>query len=163
MRKLFFPTFFICLTIFIPSKETPTLTIGRARSHEDMSGTYTPLDVSLSTEDKGTKVKPVDLICVVDKSGSMEGAPFELVLESLRYLINLMDETDNFALVTFSDEAQLVNGLTKMTSENKKKILNNLSTLSANGGTNIYEGLKTALDLLTNDYSSGDRVASIIL
>ena len=157
------PTFFICLTIFIPSKETPTLTIGRARSHEDMSGTYTPLDVSLSTEDKGTKVKPVDLICVVDKSGSMIGTPFELVLESLRYLINLMDETDNFALVTFSDEAQLVNGLTKMTSENKKIILNNLSTLSANGGTNIYEGLKTALDLLTNDYSSGDRVASIIL
>ena len=157
------PTFFICLTIFIPSKETPTLTIGRARSHEDMSGTYTPLDVSLSTEDKGTKVKPVDLICVVDKSGSMEGAPFELVLESLRYLINLMDETDNFALITFSSYAQLVNGLTKMTSENKKIILNSLSTLSAYGMTNIYDGLKTALDLLTNDYSSGDRVASIIL
>ena len=162
MQKLFLLTF-IYLSIFNPSQEIPTLKIGKAKAHRDISGNYTPLAVSLSTEDKGTKVKPVDLICVVDKSGSMEGAPFELVLESLRYLINLMDETDNFALVTFSDDAQLVNGLTKMTSENKKIILNSLSTLSVYGATNIYDGLKTALDLLTNDYSSGDRVASIIL
>jgi len=162
MQKLFLLTF-IYLSIFNPSQEIPTLKIGKAKAHRDISGNYTPLAVSLSTEDKGTKVKPVDLICVVDKSGSMGGKPFELVLESLRYLINLMDETDNFALVTFSDDAQLVNGLTKMTSENKKIILNSLSTLSVYGATNIYDGLKTALDLLTNDYSSGDRVASIIL
>ena len=163
MKKLFLSSFLIYLSFFNLSHETPSLTIGRARSHADISGTYTPLDVSLSTEDKSTKVKPVDLICVVDVSGSMMGAAINLVLESLKYLINLMDESDNFALVTFSSDATLVSGLTKMTEENKKKILDKISGLNADGSTNIYDGLKTALDLFKDDYSSGDRIASIIL
>ena len=91
------------------------------------------------------------------------GAAINLVLESLKYLINLMDESDNFALVTFSSDATLVSGLTKMTEENKKKILDKISGLNAYGSTNIYDGLKTALDLFKDDYSSGDRIASIIL
>ena len=74
-----------------------------------------------------------------------------------------MDESDNFALVTFSSDATLVSGLTKMTEENKKKILDKISGLNAYGSTNIYDGLKTALDLFKDDYSSGDRIASIIL
>ena len=163
MKKLFLSSFLIYLSFFNLSHETPSLTIGRARSHADISGTYTPLDVSLSTEDKSTKVKPVDLICVVDVSGSMMGAAINLVLESLKYLINLMDESDNFALVTFSSDATLVSGLTKMAEENKKKILDKISGLNAYGSTNIYDGLKTALDLFKDDYSSGDRIASIIL
>ena len=75
-----------------------SLTINRSKSHIDKSGYYTPLVVSLSTEDKNEKVKPVDLICIVDISVSMYGEPLDLVKESLKYLIKLMNDTDNFAL-----------------------------------------------------------------
>ena len=36
---------------------SPSLTISRSKSHKDKSGDYTPLFVSLSTEDKEEKVK----------------------------------------------------------------------------------------------------------
>ena len=143
--------------------DSPSLTINRSKSHKDKSGDYTPLVVSLSTEDKAEKVKPVDLICIVDVSGSMYGEPLNLVKESLKYLVKLMSDTDNFALVTFSDDSYLINGLTKMTKENKNLILDNIAKLEDIGGTNIYSGLEEGLKLIKNDYSSGDRIASMIL
>ena len=153
--------FFIILTF--SKSGPPTLTIGRARSHQDMSGAYTPLDVSLLTEDISTKVKPVDLFCILDTSSSMRRNAIELAKESLKYLINLMDESDNFALVTFSSSSKVVNDLTRMTEENKTLILNIISDIYAYGNTNIYSGLEKCLNLLRDDYSSGERIASIIL
>ena len=50
-----------------------------------------------------------------------------------------------------------------MTEENKNLILENIEILRASGGTNIYSGLEKGLQLLKNDYSSGDRIASMIL
>ena len=143
--------------------DSPSLTISRSKAHIDKSGNYTPLVVSLSTEDKDEKMKPVDLICIVDVSYSMVGDPLNLVKESLKYIVNLMNETDNFALVTFSDISYFVNNLTKMTEENKSKILDNIEKLKVIDNTNIYSGLEKGLQLLKNDYSSGDRIASMIL
>ena len=158
-----FPIFVIIVILSLSKSESPSLTIGRARSHEDMSGTYTPLDVSLSSEDKITKVKPVDLVCVLDKSGSMRGNAIKFAEESLKYLINLMDESDRFAFVIFDDTARVRFGLTRVTEENKTLLLN-LVGVGASGGTNIYEGLVEGVNiLLREDYSSGDRVASMIL
>ena len=123
--------FFVILTF--SKSGSPTLTIGRARSHQDMSGAFTPLDVSLSTEDISTKVKPVDLFCILDTSSSMLNKAIELAKESLKYLVNLMDESDNFALVTFSSSSKVVNDLTRMTEENKTLILNIISEIYAYG------------------------------
>ena len=143
--------------------DSPSLTINRSKSHIDKSGNYTPLVVSLSTEDKSEKMKPVDLICIVDVSGSMNGAPINLVKESLKYLVKLMNDTDNFALVTFSGSSQIVNNLTNMTEENKNLILGKIENLVAYGATNIYSGLEKGLQLIKSDYSSGDRISSMIL
>ena len=142
---------------------SPSLTISRSKAHEDKSGDATPLVVSLSTEDKEEKVKSVDLICIVDVSYSMIGDPLDLVKESLKYLVKLMNDTDNFALVTFSDSSIIVNNLTRMTEENKSMILDNIEKLKVMDNTNIYSGLEKGLQLLKNDYSSGDRIASMIL
>ena len=62
-----------------------TLDILRAKSFSDQTGSLTPLVVSLSSEDIMDKVKGVDLICIVDVSGSMDGSPILLVKDSLKY------------------------------------------------------------------------------
>ena len=161
---MFFNIAIIIQILFIKvNSDSPSLTISRSKAHIDKSGSYTPLVVSLSTEDKDEKMKPVDLICIVDVSGSMSGAPINLVKESLNYLVKLMNDTDNFALVTFSSNSQIVNNLINMTEENKNVILGKIQNLRASGGTNIYSGLEKGLQLLKNDYSSGDRIASMIL
>ena len=61
----------------------------------------------------------MDLVFIVIISGSMADEPLDLVKVSLKYLVKLMSNIDNFALVRFSINSQIVNTLTKVTQENK--------------------------------------------
>lgn len=140
-----------------------TLDILRAKSFSDQTGSLTPLVVSLSSEDIMDKVKGVDLICIVDVSGSMSGSPIQLVKDSLKYLVNLMNEQDNVALVKFESSATVLYDFTKMTESNKQRLVTTINGLYASGGTNIYGALQSALDLLKSNYLTGDRIASMIL
>ena len=60
----------ISLQIFvlISNKDEISLNIYRARAHLDQTGNFIPLVVSLSCPDQQEKMKPVDLICIVDIS-----------------------------------------------------------------------------------------------
>ena len=162
MNKRILLVVILQLFVYI-SNDDINLEINRARAHNDQTGDLTPLVVSLSSPDKNEKLKAVDLICIVDISGSMSGTNIELVRESLEYLANLMNEQDNLAIVTFESSATTYLPFTKMTSDNKKNVIQKIKTLDADGGTNIYSGLQQGLSLLTNDYSSGQRIASMIL
>lgn len=155
---------FVLLQIFILiSNEDAYLSISRSRSHEEQTGKLTPLLISLSTDDTKEKMKGVDFVCVVDTSGSMAGSRINLVKESLNYLINLMTSNDNFALVTFDSSSQVVSDFIEMTPENKKTIASKIDSLKGSGGTDILSGLKSALGLIKNDYTSGERICSMIL
>ena len=78
--------------------------------------------------DKAVKIRNVDLICVVDVSGSMEDDnKMNLVKESLTYLANIMTDKDKLAIVAFSDEATTILDLKEMNEKNKVeaiKVLN---------------------------------------
>ena len=139
------------------------LDILRAKSFSDQTGSLTPLVVSLSSEDIMDKVKGVDLICIVDVSGSMYGSPIQLVRDSLKYLVNLMNEQDNVAIVLFSSNANVLYDFTQMTESNKQRLISSINGLNASGGTNIYDALEIALGLLKSNYETGDRIASMIL
>ena len=165
MKESFFCIILVIILVLISSKDkdSMTLEIHRSKSHSDQTGDLTPLIVTLSSEDINKKMKGVDLICVVDVSGSMVGYRIELLIESLKYLVNIMNEQDNFALITFESDVHVINEFTKMTPENKTSILENINKLRAYGGTNIYPAIEKALELINQDYSNGERIASIIL
>ena len=162
MRKGILYLILIYFSLFNLSNSA-SLTIERSQGHEDKSGNYTPLVITLTTEDAKNKTKPVDLICIVDVSGSMGGNKINQVKHSLNYLVNKSESIDNFALVTFSSNSRIVHNFTKMTGDNKPLFRKSIENLYATGMTNIYSGLENALSLLTHDYSSGDRIASMIL
>ena len=127
---------------------TLSIEITKSKSHEDQTGKLTPLVVTISSSDIDEKVKGVDIIFVVDVSGSMAGDKLDLVKESLKYLVSIMDERDRFALVTFSDSSYLIDDLTKMTHDNKIEVINNINVLKNKDNTNIYSGLEKSLSLL---------------
>ena len=139
------------------------LQISKTKSENEITGSLTPLVVQLSSEDKNEKIKGVDLICVVDTSISMDGDEIDLVKESLKYLVKLMNSNDKLAIVSFTLEADTNLELTEMTKEGKDKANNAIDQLTAHGGTRILTGLKEALKIFTDDYTSGDRIASMIL
>lgn len=139
------------------------------------SPTYTPFVIKMKSENKNKIVKGVDIIALADISQSMRGKPFELMKLTLMYLINIMNENDNFSLVSFSYFATLVHGLSKMTEENKKIIIDKINNLKienytdiyqhggVDNGTDIMEGLKLGMNQITQNYSSGERIASIFV
>ena len=164
MKKILLILFAIIqLFSLISNNDSVDFKISRSKSHNDQTGKYTPLVVSLSSEDKINKVRGVDLICIVDVSGSMSGTKIKLVQQSLIELVKLMNEEDNFALIKFTSSPTIVSDFTKMNSNNKSNMINKINTLSAYGGTNFYPALRQALGLLKDNYLSGERVCSMIL
>ncbi len=90
----------------------------------------------------------VSMAIVMDKSGSMDGAAINnaksAALEAVKHLNG---DTQKLALVTYSDGASLVQGLT-----NKKEVLQQkINDIYAAGGTNISSGLVSALSELKSE------------
>ena len=66
---------------------------------------YTPIIVNLLSKDTSQQTSNVDLICVIDISGSMTGEKILLVKESLKKLISLMTEKDRISIVLFNHQS----------------------------------------------------------
>ena len=164
--KNFFLKALIFLKLLLLILGAVDLRITRTSKYEkDKLQNLTPFLVSLSSEDQFKKEKNVDLICIIDVSGSMNGQEIALVKDSLKSLVKLMQETDQIAFVPFesSVDTSKIFPLQPMTTENKDKAYKYIGDLDASGGTSIDLGLEAGLDLLTNDYTTGDRIASMIL
>ena len=89
---------------------------------EKLFNLNTPFAINLTTPepDENDKKSNVDLICVIDISGSMFGAKIEQVKESLKILINLMDEKDRICLILFNSTAENYFDLNYLTKQKKK-------------------------------------------
>ena len=105
----------------------------------------------VKVEEEEEKRVRADLVCVIDISGSMDGNKIYQVKESLKILIDMMDEKDRIALILFHSSANLFNDLEYLTKENKTKIKKKIETINADGGTNIASGLKIAVDILKKE------------
>jgi len=91
------------------------------------------------------------LAIVIDKSGSMNehqgnAVKIELAKEAAIAALDSLSERDQACVITFDTEAHTVLRLTGV--DNKLAIHNAVEEISADGGTNIYSGLKEAYDSL---------------
>ena len=110
----------------------------------------TPFAITLTApeSDENDKKCNADLICVIDVSGSMWGTKIQQVKESLKILLDVMDEKDRICLILFSSFSENYFDLNYLTKENKKILENKINKIEANGGTNILSGLKKAIDVI---------------
>ena len=139
-------------------------------SGDKLFNKYTPIIVNLLSKDTSQQTSNVDLICVIDISGSMTGEKILLVKESLKKLISLMTEKDRISIVLFNHQSFKILDLTYTTSENKIDIKNKINNIKAGGGTIIISGLTTAIDILKLDQLKNkdnkdykNRIPAIIL
>ena len=125
----------------------------------------TPFVINLSTPQPNENDKKcnVDLICVIDVSGSMCGEKIYQVKESLKILISLMGEKDRLCLITFSSNAKNFYNLEYLTKKNKEILEEKINQISAGGGTNILSGLKMAVEIIKTQTYNEKRVSSILL
>ena len=127
----------------------------------------TPFIINLSSPQPENTEKRfnADLICVIDISGSMCGEKIELVKQSLKILVEMMEKNDRLALILFNHSSYNFYDLDFMNDENKKDLLSKINEINAKGGTDILSGLEKAVDILKKekDKTNEDRVSSILL
>lgn len=91
--------------------------------------------------------KPVEMVFVLDCSGSMNGKPIEQAKAAVERGLRLMRPEDTFQIVEFSMQASHFGTRPVLaTPENIRKALTYVDRLNGEGGTMMIEGIKAALD-----------------
>jgi Mg-chelatase subunit ChlD len=122
---------------------------------------------------------PCDICCVVDTSGSMsteveiQGAndkekfglsQLDLVKHALKTIVHSLTRNDRLSIVSFANSASILFRLRSMDDDGRSSALAALERLEDNGQTNLWDGLKTGLEVLAEGKRiSGSNVALFLL
>jgi len=111
---------------------------------------YASLEIKYDNPEISAAKTSVDIVCVLDVSGSMGGEKIENLKKAMEFVISTMGPTDRLSVVSFNDRSYRIHGLARMTEENKgtsKRLVNNLH---AGGGTSIYDGMHAGWEVLSS-------------
>jgi Ca-activated chloride channel family protein len=106
--------------------------------------------------------RPTDLVIVLDRSGSMMGEKIEQARAAVRELVGQLAPDDRFALVTYANLATVTIPFAAADARARGGWLETLASVTADGGTNISNGLDVGMDLVEASRKDG-RTARVIL
>ncbi|KAL5565722.1 hypothetical protein UlMin_028886 [Ulmus minor] len=105
---------------------------------------------------------PVDLVTVLDVSGSMAGTKLALLKRAMGFVVQNLGPSDRLSVIAFSSTARRLFPLRRMSETGRQEALLAVNSLTSNGGTNIAEGLRKGAKVLL-DRKCKNPVSSIIL
>lgn len=131
------------------------------------NGFETHFAIKIKDELSSMRRLPVDVVCVIDVSGSMQSAAtfknensqtedtglsiLDVVKHGLRTTVASLQTQDRLALVTFSSNANVVGPLTAMTTEGKNNMNHHIDNMTIRDSTNIWAGLEKAFGCHSNN------------
>ncbi|MDJ0828325.1 MAG: VWA domain-containing protein [Desulfobacterales bacterium] len=104
----------------------------------------------------------IDMVMVLDRSGSMKGRKLSDAKQAIRKLAANLTDKDRLALVAYSEGVQTFFNLMPMTTSNHQRLLDLIGGLPASGGTNLSAGLDRGLKLLLKDRNT-ERPGRVVL
>ncbi|GJM87683.1 hypothetical protein PR202_ga03661 [Eleusine coracana subsp. coracana] len=106
---------------------------------------------------------PLDLVVVLDVSGSMRGSRMDQLKSALQFVLKKLSPMDRLCIVTISTKSDRLCVLRAMSNAAKSEIQGIMEGLVARGGTNIQAGLETGLQVLADRQYVNGRTANILL
>ena len=98
--------------------------------------------------------KPLNLVFVIDKSGSMrENNRMELVKRSLELLVDQLREDDRVGIVSFDSSGHIV--MESTPGAERWKLREAMRQMEPGGSTNAAEGLYLGYEMLSRNYQGG--------
>ncbi|MCH8120638.1 MAG: VWA domain-containing protein [Planctomycetes bacterium] len=116
-------------------------------THHDKRGGFFTLMLYPPESLSYLKRAPMEMIFVLDCSGSMSGKPIAKAKQAITRALRKLQPNDTFQIIRFSNNAsQLGPNPIPATPANIRKGLNYVKSLHGSGGTMMIEGIKAALD-----------------
>jgi len=145
------------------------ITVHRALTQDKvMKGTEGNVSVALTLSAKNfqlstaNKIQPVDLVVVLDRSGSMSGRKLH---DAKKAVINLLDQLtyqDRISIITYSNGVEILSRLVHLNDSSRENLSSLVNRISSGGGTNLGGGLKNGIAALMQT-SETDRQRKVIL
>ena len=105
----------------------------------------------------------LDLVAVLDISGSMKGEKLDKMKIAMQFVIKKLSSSDRLSIVTFADEAEILCPLRRINENSKEEIENLVNSLVANYTTNMVGGLEMGLKVLKERKFTSRRMEAILL
>jgi hypothetical protein len=153
----------------------PKLNINQYINNSTDDEQHINLEVNVAPLAEDASRMPLTCICVIDVSGSMgerateynpngENDGFsrlDLVKHSLNTIHQSLSGNDEMALITFNQYANII--LAPTTVDNTELISTSITTLRSGGNTNLWIGLKNAIDMAKKIDTTNRNVAILVL
>jgi Ca-activated chloride channel homolog len=131
-----------CAKLFcLTAEATPADLLGRAEDR-----VFVGLGFNTSIKAATWKREPLNLVAVVDKSGSMDGEPLELVRKSLLQVLSQLGPADQLSIVLYGDRSHVHLQPTRVSDMNRDRVAEAIRAIESEGSTNMEEGLKVGYD-----------------
>ena len=147
----------------------PVMLTGRLVQDKILQGSDGRVNLAMTlqaSDNYGASVpesRNVDMVIVLDRSGSMQGRKIEDARQAVRILLSNLTDRDRFALVTYSDSVQLVSPLNNVSEKQRDQLETRIHRITASGGTNLGAGLQTAINLLASASENGNARKVILI
>jgi len=116
-------------------------------THQDERGGFFTLMLYPPENLSYLKRAPMEMIFVLDCSGSMNGKPIAKAKQAITRALKKLQPDDTFQVIRFSNNAsQLGPAPLPATPEHIRRALAYIESLDGSGGTMMIEGIKAALD-----------------
>ena len=106
---------------------------------------------------------PVDLVVVIDRSGSMDGDKINDARSAIIKLIGRLTTKDRLALISYSNDVRTDVGLIPVNGANRNRLIDAVNGVQAAGGTNLGGGLQQGIDLLSDRAAVGRQRKLILI
>lgn len=109
------------------------------------------------------QARHVDMVIVLDRSGSMKGRKINDARRAVLELLSSLSARDRFALVTYSDGVQIASGLLNVSGINRQRMESAVSGVRVGGGTNLGAGLQAGINILRSSNRSTNAAKVILI
>jgi uncharacterized protein YegL len=104
---------------------------------------------------------PLNLCLVIDRSSSMRGERLSQVKDAAQRIVDQMEGSDYFSLITFNDRAEVV--ISSQRVQQRSEIKRKIGLIDATGGTEMASGLALAVQEMQRGMMMGNVVNRIML
>jgi Ca-activated chloride channel family protein len=121
------------------------------------------LGFATNVQSEGWRRAPLNLVAVVDKSGSMSGQPLALVRASLLEVVKHLRDGDRLSIVLYGESAHVYLDPIDITAESRAPIRERIAQIESHGSTAMEAGLQLGYEVARRSSDQFDGTTRVML